>query len=165
MCAACVSYSFRRSPIRGPMSFPTFQASWYHKGIQSFITEPEHGMSEDKKKEKKEKKDPYSKTAQEKARLEAQQRLMGIDTNKKPKKKTKKKILGVKTRLFRPLLVLNEVNYLFCFSCAWPNLPMAIFVLQKETLKGKTFHENGPDVPIQSARRSVDWKNVGDVLK
>ncbi|CAE7430704.1 unnamed protein product [Symbiodinium pilosum] len=44
-----------------------------------------------KKKEKKEKKDPYSKTAQEKARLEAQQRLMGIDTNKKPKKKKKKK--------------------------------------------------------------------------
>ena len=39
--------------------------------------------------------DPYSKTAQEKARLEAQQRLMGIDTNKKPKKKTKKKSLGV----------------------------------------------------------------------
>lgn len=38
--------------------------------------------------------DPYSKTAQEKARLEAQQRLMGIDTNKKPKKKTKKKSLG-----------------------------------------------------------------------
>ena len=47
-----------------------------------------------KKKEKKEKKDPYSKTAQEKARLEAQQRLMGIDTNKKPKKK-KKKFLGL----------------------------------------------------------------------
>lgn len=129
------------------------------------ITEPEHGMSEDKKKEKKEKKDPYSKTAQEKARLEAQQRLMGIDTNKKPKKKSKKKILGVKARLFRRLLVLNEVNYLFCFSCASPNLPMAIIVLQKETLKGMTFHENGPDVPIQSARRSADCKNVGDVLK
>lgn len=41
--------------------------------------------------------DPYSKTAQEKARLEAQQRLMGIDTNKKPKKKTKKKMLVMKS--------------------------------------------------------------------
>ena len=92
------------------------------------------GCPRTKKKEKKEKKDPYSKTAQEKARLEAQQRLMGIDTNKKPKKKSKKKILGVKARLFRRLLVLNEVNYLFCFSCASPNLPMAIIVLQKETL-------------------------------
>ncbi|CAL1166028.1 unnamed protein product [Cladocopium goreaui] len=51
----------------------------------------EKKKKKDKKKEKKEKKDPYSKTAQEKARLEAQQRLMGIDTNKKPKKKTKKK--------------------------------------------------------------------------
>ena len=76
-------------------------ASWYHKG-HSFMDHAAKGtgMSEDKKKEKKEKKDPYSKTAQEKARLEAQQRLMGIDTNKKPKKKTKKKILGVKTRRF-----------------------------------------------------------------
>ena len=40
--------------------------------------------------------DPYSKTAQEKARLEAQQRLMGIDTNKKPKK-TKKKSLAAES--------------------------------------------------------------------
>lgn len=143
------------------MSFPTLGS------LGKLVSRSQStGISEDKKKEKKEKKDPYSKTAQEKARLEAQQRLMGIDTNKKPKKKSKKKkILGVKARLFRRLLVLNEVNYLFCFSCASPNLPMAIIVLQKETLKGMTFHENGPDVPIQSARRSADCKNVGDVLK
>ena len=37
-------------------------------------------------------KDPYSKTAQEKARLEAQQRLMGIDAKRK---KAKKKMLGM----------------------------------------------------------------------
>ena len=47
-------------------------------------------QQEKDKKKKKDKKDPYSKTAQEKARLEAQQRLMGIDTNKKAKKKKKK---------------------------------------------------------------------------
>ena len=46
---------------------------------------------QDKKKEKKVK-DPYSKTAQEKARLEAQQRLMGIDAKRK---KAKKKMLGM----------------------------------------------------------------------
>eukprot|EP00438_Fugacium_kawagutii_P021206 Skav201603 [mRNA] locus=scaffold152:858917:863242:+ [translate_table: standard] len=46
--------------------------------------------------------DPYSKTAQEKARLEAQQRLMGIDTNKKPKKKTKKKMLALSHRMSSP---------------------------------------------------------------
>ena len=52
-------------------------------------------LQEKDKKKKKEKKDPYSKTAQEKARLEAQQRLMGIDTNKKAAKKKKKKLLGL----------------------------------------------------------------------
>ncbi|CAJ1407302.1 unnamed protein product [Effrenium voratum] len=53
--------------------------------------EKKKGKKKDKKKKEKKEKDPYSKNAQEKARLEAQQRLMGIDTNKKPKKKTRKK--------------------------------------------------------------------------
>eukprot|EP00931_Biecheleriopsis_adriatica_P080453 TRINITY_DN5379_c0_g1_i1.p1 TRINITY_DN5379_c0_g1~~TRINITY_DN5379_c0_g1_i1.p1 ORF type:complete len:251 (+),score=69.74 TRINITY_DN5379_c0_g1_i1:35-787(+) len=44
-----------------------------------------------KKKDKKDKKDPYSANAREKARLEAQARLMGADSNGKAKKKSKKK--------------------------------------------------------------------------
>lgn len=122
---------FTRSvnPFQG-MSFPTFGSLW------------KHGMwPEDKKKEKKEKKDPYSKTAQEKARLEAQQRLMGIDTNKKPKKKTKKKILGVKTRFF-------FLGFQFCFS--WN--PSSNLVLQKET-KGMIFHEMDRMFLSKSTRR------------
>ncbi|CAE8602078.1 unnamed protein product [Polarella glacialis] len=44
-----------------------------------------------KKDKKKDKKDPYSQNSREKARLEAQQRLMGIDTSKPKKKKKKSK--------------------------------------------------------------------------
>ena len=67
-------------------------------------------QQEKDKKKKKDKKDPYSKTAQEKARLEAQQRLMGIDTNKKAKKK-KKKLLGAMS-IPKPEAQASSVEYM-----------------------------------------------------
>ncbi|CAE7497598.1 unnamed protein product [Symbiodinium natans] len=72
----------------------------------------------DKKKDKKKKKDPGSGHAygnllsgsqwREKARLEAQQRLMGIDTNKKPKKKKKKPLGRAFSQTVGPARVADE---------------------------------------------------------